>query len=126
MKEDSRVYIPGLSGHTEPGRLFSDIVQVMDRRLEEEIKGISIVRIKSYTIHETTLIPEYIDELRTFDTQTGRPIQADFRDNPHGFLAAQLLEYPRRVAGFTRDKLVELHRHLDSLDPNDTLQFPDT
>jgi hypothetical protein len=118
------IYIPGLSGHTEPGRLFSDSVQVMDRRLEEEIEGISLVRIRSYIVHETTLILEYVNELRAFDTQTGKPIQEDFRQDPERLVEAQLLEYPDRIAAFTRQRLIELHQHLDTLDSEDTFEFP--
>ena len=120
------IYIPGLSGHKEQGKIFSDSVQVMERRLEEEMGGISLVRVKSYIVHEENYILEYVDELRAFDTATGKPIQENFRENPEGVLAAQLLEYPRRVADFTRERLEELHRHLDTIDPEDTFELPDS
>lgn len=120
------IYIPGLSGHIEPGKLFSDSVQVMDRRLEEEIGNISVVRVKSYVVHEADFTLEYSDELRTFDTQTGQLLQPDIQTDAEMVHEAQMYELPRRIAEFTHERLTELLHHLDTLDPKDTFQFPGT
>jgi hypothetical protein len=112
------IYIPGLSGTVNEGDLFSDNIQIVKRVPEFVDDWRAIMHITSYGIHETSMVTEYITDIRFFNVETGEEIRTPKTQVER--IEASIEEYHTRMEPITTSLLVDLNRLLDSLDPNDT------
>lgn len=114
------IYIPSMAGLESEDEMIDDAVRIIERVIVEENENVTIIRNKSYKIHEASLEATYGEAIKVFDTETGKPIRSEIEQDLSAVVEAYDLEQKHGPSPvFTHDRLREVNELLDSLDPSE-------